>query len=246
MKVGVWTIWVEDRLHGDVWVVTVRRSFRVDGVAGVVGWEAWLGWSMLGGGRKMGLAIVKGLQFLIPNRRAWWTGGDTPEWGAHPSWEEEAGAGVREREGRCKISDGVTSEWGRGKIDSPYKARDVGVKGQRVLWEGIAGLRLLHVSLLGLQGSRGLEMSSAFSDCARHWIIPRIIAAFVFRRTPMQSSSHLASEFATAYNEAWKAQTLLKHVASVFLTAFWHWRLWLTNEAEATFYSLVSLCLRNN
>lgn len=74
----------------------------------------------------------------------------------------------REREGRCKISDGVTSEWGRGKIDSPYKARDVGVKGQRVLWEGIAGLRLLHVSLLGLWGSRGLEMSSAFSDCARH------------------------------------------------------------------------------
>lgn len=59
---------------------------------------------------------------------------------------------MRER-GRCKISDGVTSEWGRGKIDSRYKARDVGVKGQPVLWEGITGLRLLHVSLLGLQGS---------------------------------------------------------------------------------------------
>lgn len=33
------------------------------------------------------------------------------------------------------------------------KAKDVGVKGQRVLWEGITDLRLLHVSLLGLQGS---------------------------------------------------------------------------------------------
>ena len=35
----------------------------------------------------------------------------------------------------------------------PIKGKDVGVKGQRVRWEGITGLRLLHVSLLGLQSS---------------------------------------------------------------------------------------------
>lgn len=33
------------------------------------------------------------------------------------------------------------------------KGKDVGVRGQQVLWEGITGLRLLHVSLLGLWGS---------------------------------------------------------------------------------------------
>lgn len=33
------------------------------------------------------------------------------------------------------------------------KGKDVGVRGQEVLWEGITGLRLLHVSLLGLWGS---------------------------------------------------------------------------------------------
>jgi len=63
-------------------------------VAGVVVWEAGLWRSVQrrgelernGGG---GGAIVKRLQFLIPNRRAWWTGWDTPECAAHPSWEEE-------------------------------------------------------------------------------------------------------------------------------------------------------------
>lgn len=66
--------------------------------------------------------------------------------------------GEGERERRCKISDGVTSEWGewrggRGENRFLIKAKDVGVKGQRVLWEGITGLRLLYVSLLGHQCS---------------------------------------------------------------------------------------------
>lgn len=38
---------------------------------------------------------------------------------------------------------------GRGENRFLIKAKDVGVKGQRVLWEGITGLRLLYVSLLG-------------------------------------------------------------------------------------------------
>lgn len=123
----------------------------------------------------------------------------------------------REKEGRCKISDGVTSEWGRGQIDSRYKARDVGVKGHPVLWEGIAGLRLLHVSLLGLQGS------SAWKWVLRSAAVPDIESpresspAFVFSRTSMRSSSHLASEFAKAYNDAWKiAHTPETRVVCVF------------------------------
>lgn len=44
---------------------------------------------------------------------------------------------------------------GEGEWENRFliKAKDVGVKGQRVLWEGITGLRLLYVSLLGHQCS---------------------------------------------------------------------------------------------
>lgn len=43
----------------------------------------------------------------------------------------------------------------RGERENRFqiKGKYVGVKGQRVQWEGITGLRLLHVSLLGLWGS---------------------------------------------------------------------------------------------
>lgn len=44
-------------------------------------------------------------------------------------------------------------EGGEGEDKKKKKSRkDVGVKGQQVLWEGITGLRLLHVSLLGRRG----------------------------------------------------------------------------------------------
>lgn len=142
-----------------------------DGVAGVVGWEAGL-WRSVGRGtwRKMGVAIVKRLQFLIPNRGAWWTGWDTPECGAHPSWEEETE--VRERE-RGDVKFEMELPY-RGERENrfPIKGKDVGVKGQRVLWEGITGLRLLHVSLLGLWGSlawKWVPLSGTVPDTESPW-----------------------------------------------------------------------------
>lgn len=70
----------------------------------------------------------------------------TPQSGAHPSWEGE-------KESRDVKFQMELPHRGERKNRFQIKGKYVGVKGQPVLWEGIAGLRLLHVSLLGLQGS---------------------------------------------------------------------------------------------
>lgn len=55
------------------------------------------------------------------------------------------------REPRCKFSDEVTLQRER-ENRFQIKGKYVGVKGQRVQWEGITGLRLLHVSPAGTLG----------------------------------------------------------------------------------------------
>lgn len=92
-----------------------------------------------------------------------------------------------------------------GGVDSRYKARDVGVKGQRVLVGGHHRPRDCFTSpLLGLRGQLGPEMSSCFQPLQRQTSNhPQHHRRHLSSAgTQMQSSSHLESESSTAHNEA--------------------------------------------
>lgn len=184
-------------------------------------WQVWLVQRRGRGGawggvslRKMGVAIVKRLQFLIPNRGAWWTGWDTLECAAHPSWEEETGERESERErarerGRERERGDVKFQMElpyRGERENrfPIKAKDVGVKGQQVLWEGITGPRLLHVSLLGLRGSsawKWVPLSGTVPDIESSWESSSLHLSSTDSRCKVMVTWRWESEYSMGYNQ---------------------------------------------
>lgn len=179
MNVGVWCIWTGDSMLGCMgmscwwwWWGIFRYSGFGSGVASLVGWEAALGELE----KKWGVAFVKRWQFLIPNRRLWWTGSDTPEWSSsimgRGNRRERERQSERER-GREDVKFQKELPYG-GEQENRFqiKGKDVGVRGQQVLWEGITGLRLLHVSLLGLWGSlawKWVPLSGTVPDTESSW-----------------------------------------------------------------------------
>lgn len=200
MNVGVWCIWIGDRVLGCVgmWCWWWQWGFGYgggDGVAGVAGREAGLWRRRRRGRREMGVAFVKRLQFLIPNRGAWWTGWDTGDWSS-----SIMGRGNRERERRererrrCKNFrwSYLTGGGGGGERENRFPIKASRAAGRMWEWKGTGycgrasqAWDCFMSPCWGLRGGLAWKWVRLSGTSARsaHWIILRgILAALVFGR----------------------------------------------------------------